>query len=54
MTGENSAPALPQLDYLYDFLYGTAADLNMSRMVEFLEANPDIAADFNNSWFKYM
>ena len=35
-----NAPALPGLDYINDFLYGTAADLNMSRMVEFFEENP--------------
>lgn len=27
------------LDYLYDFFWGTASDLNMSRMVEHLENN---------------
>jgi hypothetical protein len=45
-----NAPALPQFDYIYDFLYGTAADLNMSRMVEFLEENPEVQRDFKNTW----
>jgi nucleoside-diphosphate-sugar epimerase len=31
------------LDYLYDFIYGTASDLNMSRMVEHLEANTHLS-----------
>ena len=38
------------MDYIYDFLYGTAADLNMSRMVEFLEENPEVQRDFKNTW----
>lgn len=45
-----SAPSLPGLDYLNDFFYGTAADLNMSRMIENLEENPELANQMRNTW----
>jgi hypothetical protein len=37
--GSTSGPLIPRLDYLWDFMYGTAADLNMSRLIEFYENN---------------
>lgn len=42
---------MPGLDYINDFFYGTAGDLNMSRMVEFLEENPDLSAGLKNTWY---
>ena len=37
--GSTSGPMLPAFDYLWDFFYGTGADLNMSRLVDFYEKN---------------
>ena len=37
--GSTSGPLIPRFDYLWDFMYGTAADLNMSRIVEYYENN---------------
>lgn len=38
--GSTRGPILPPFDYLWDFFYGTGADLNMSRLVDFYEKNP--------------
>ena len=39
------------LDYIYDFLYGTTPDLNMSRIAEFYEENLDLADGLStNTW----
>lgn len=37
--GSTRGPLIPAFDYLWDFFYGTGADLNMSRLVEFYEKN---------------
>lgn len=37
--GSTRGPMLPPFDYLWDFMYGTGSDLNMSRLVDFYEKN---------------
>lgn len=37
--GATRGPLLPPFDYVWDFFYGTGADLNMSRLVDFYEKN---------------
>ena len=37
--GSTRGPLIPPFDYLWDFFYGTGADLNMSRLVDFYEKN---------------
>ena len=45
------APMLPPLDYLWDLLVGTTNDVNLSRMVDFYEANQDLSGDLStNTW----
>lgn len=41
--GSVKGKALPTLDYVYDFFWGTASDLNMSRLVEHLENNQNLS-----------
>lgn len=48
--GGTSGSAI-SLDYIYDFLYGTTPDLNMSRIAEFFEENLDLADGLStNTW----
>ena len=44
------APMIPRFDYWWDFVYGTSADLNMSRLVEFLEDKPALSRFLENTW----
>ena len=44
-------PMLPPFDYVWDFFFGTSADVNMSRMVEFLEQNTQIEQEFTHDQF---
>ena len=44
------APMIPRFDYLWDFINGTSADLNMSRMIEFYESNPSLADQLAHNW----
>ena len=37
--GSTKGPLLPPLNLLWEFMYGTGADLNMSRLIEFYENN---------------
>lgn len=37
--GQTKGPLFPPLNLLWEFMYGTGADLNMSRLVEFYESN---------------
>jgi nucleoside-diphosphate-sugar epimerase len=46
--GEAKASSMPTFDYLNDFLYGTASDLNMSRMIEYFENNQVHRRTINN------
>lgn len=49
--GGTSGPLIPVFDYMWDFFTGTTSDVNMSRMVEFYENNPQLASDLNsNPW----
>ena len=48
--GSTSGSAI-SLDYIYDFLYGTTPDLNMSRLAEFYEDNLELSDQLaSNSW----
>jgi len=42
--GSTGGPLLPSImtEFIWDFMYGTGADLNMSRLVEFYEKNPHL------------
>ena len=49
--GGTSGPMIPVFDYMWDFFTGTTSDVNMSRMVEFYENNPHLAAEHSaNPW----
>ena len=49
--GITIGPMIQPLDLVWDFFAGTSSDLNMSRIVEFLEENQDLHADQHaNSW----
>jgi len=38
--GATAGPVLPfNLDYFWDWMYGTGSDLNLARMVQFYEEN---------------
>jgi hypothetical protein len=42
---------IPSLDYVWDFLFGTSADVNMSRMVDFYEKNRHLETEVSaNPW----
>jgi hypothetical protein len=42
---------IPPLDYLWDFLFGTSADVNMSRMIDFYEENRHLEYEQSvNQW----
>lgn len=49
--GSTRGPLLPPFDYVWDFFFGTGSDVNMARMVDFLENNQSLSGELSkNTW----